>query len=111
MAFGADAAAIDPRDAELRRRVVQKKARFEIVGAVDDEVDAVAQARDVVGPDIGDDRFDLDLGIDGAELFGGGDRFGQVRGNVGLIEEHLPLQVIEFDKVPIDDPEFASVAR
>ena len=56
--FGPHAAAVDPRQPELHRRVVDEKPRLEIVGPVEDHVDAVAKPLDVRRIDVGHDRLD-----------------------------------------------------
>jgi len=50
---------------------------------------------------IGYQGSDFDLGIDAAELAGGGLGLGQILGNILLIEEGLPLKVIQFDKIAV----------
>ena len=54
--------------------------------------------------DVGNDRLDLDLGIDAPQLVRGRDRLRQSVGHVLLIVQHLPLQVVEFEKIAIHDP-------
>ena len=107
LAFGAQAAAVDPRNAELDGRVVEQEPRLEIVGAIDQAIDAVQQPLDVRVIDIGDDRFDFDLGIDLRQPILGRDRLGQAGGHVVLVVEHLPLQVVQLQEVAIDDPQLA----
>ena len=48
----------------LHGHVVDQKPRLEVVHAVDDHVDAVAELLDVGGIDVGHDPLDLDLGVD-----------------------------------------------
>ena len=74
--LGTQATAIDPGYAQLRRGVVDQEADLEIVGAVDDAVDSLAERLDVGVIDIHDDRFDLDGGIDTAQFICRGDRLG-----------------------------------
>jgi len=56
---------------------------------------------------IGDDTFDGDGGIDGAELALGGDRLWQDVAGVGLIKERLTLQIGGLHEVAINDPDVA----
>jgi hypothetical protein len=53
---------------------------------------------------IGNDGFDLYFGVDSAQLVGGGDSFGQTVGDVLLVVQNLPLQIVEFEKISIHDP-------
>ena len=57
--------------------------------------------------DVGDDRLDVHAGIDRGQLAGGGFRLGQVLCHVVFVEEHLPLQVVRFDEVAIDQAQMA----
>src|SRR5205814_8261948 len=74
LAVTADAAAVDPRLAELHRRVVDQVADLEVIGAVEDNVGVRYQFEDVGAVDVGDDWLDVDLGVDVGEL--AGRRFG-----------------------------------
>ena len=68
-------------------------------------IDALEQRQDVAVIDVGHDRLDLDLRIDPPQFVGSGDGFGQIGGDVVLVEEHLPLQVGDFDEIAVDDPQ------
>ncbi len=57
--------------------------------------------------DVRHDRFDDDRAVDASELFGSGDGLGQTRLDVGLVEEHLPLQIAQLDEITVDDPQSA----
>ena len=61
LAFGADAAAVDPRLAVLHREIVEQEPRGEVVGAIDDHVDVARQFADVVMRHVGNDRLDFAL--------------------------------------------------
>ena len=64
--------------------------------------------RDAVSTDdVYDDFFNLDVGVHfrDAPLCGG--RFGHAVEGVAFVEKRLPLKVCEFDKIAIDDSEFA----
>ena len=63
----------------LERDVVEQHAGFEIVGAVENDVDAVGQLADIRVIDVGHQRLDRDLRIDLSQLGRRGDRLGQVR--------------------------------
>ena len=75
--FGAEAAAVDPGNAA--RRATRRSCsitRFEVVGAVDDHIDAIGQCADVAGIDVGDERLDRDLRVDGPQLLAAAIAFG-----------------------------------
>jgi hypothetical protein len=57
--------------------------------------------------DVGDDRLDLDRAVDPAELARGGLGLGEVVGDVLLVEEDLPLEVVRLDEVAVDEPDVA----
>ena len=65
------------------------------------------QLFDVVGRQVGDVRLDLDFGVEAANLAGGGDGLGQRFGGIGLVEQHLALQVAGLDVVAVDDAQVA----
>ena len=50
-------------------------------------------------------RFDLDVTVDRLQSLLRGDRFGQSRGDIRFVIQHLPLQVVQFQKIPIDNPQ------
>src|SRR6187401_1740480 len=52
---------------------------------------------------VGNDRLDLHFGVDSAELIRGRDRLRQSVGDVLFIVEHLPLQIVELEKIAVDD--------
>ena len=49
----------------------------------------------------------VDLRVDRPQLARGGLGLGQVVGDVVLVEEHLPLEVVRLDEVAVDDPDVA----
>ena len=110
LTLAAEAAAVDPWDSALQCNVVEQHARFEVVGAVEDDVDAVGQFHDVGIVDVGYQRLDGDLGIDFGELRGGGNRLGQLGGDVLFVEQDLPLEVVCFQKIAIHDAQVAHAA-
>ena len=103
--FAADHAAVDPRLAELDRRVVDQVARLEVVGSVQDQVGVADQVEDIGVVDVGDDRLDRDRAVDRPELARGGLGLGQVVGDVVLVEQDLALEVVGLDEVAVDDPD------
>jgi len=97
-------AAVDPGELELDCGLIEQEARFEIIGAVEDDVAAGGEREDIARRDIGDDRLDFNRTIDLPQLFGSGHGFRQRGGNVGFVVEHLPLQIVELEEVAIDQP-------
>lgn len=53
-------------------------------------------------------RLDDNLGVCSAQFLRGGGSFGQALLGVTFIEEYLPLQVAELDKIAINDAEAAN---
>jgi hypothetical protein len=102
--LGPETAAIDPGDPAHDRRIVDQKPCLEIVRAVDDHVHAIAELLDVRVIDVGHDRLDRDQGVCLAQLFGRRDRLGQLSGDIGFVEQQLPLEVVGLDEIPVDDP-------
>ena len=60
---------------------------------------------DVGVVDVGNDGLDGDGGVDPGQLAAGGLGLGQVVGDVLLVEQRLPLQVVQLDEVAVDDPQ------
>jgi hypothetical protein len=107
LAFRADAAAVNPWHSVLDGEVVHEKSNGEVIGAVDDDIDPGRKFRDVTIRDIGNNRFDLDLGIDTAEFVRSCNRLGQTASDVLFVVQHLPLEIVEFEKIAIDDADQA----
>ena len=101
----ADHPAEDPGLVQLHRRVVDQVAGLEVVGPVEDQVGVGDEVEDVGVVDVGDDRLDRHRRVDLPELPRGGLGLGQVGGDVVLVEEDLPLEVVGLDEVAVDDPD------
>ncbi|MEY2727522.1 MAG: hypothetical protein RLZZ458_3389 [Planctomycetota bacterium] len=93
----------DPGDMEFESGIIDEVSGFEVVGAIEDEVDVLAECPDVAEVEVGDDGFDVDFGVDSTEPAVCSDGFGELFGGVGFVEEDLALEVGEFDEVAIDD--------
>ncbi len=52
---------------------------------------------------VGDHRFDDDFGIDLPQLVGGGNCLRQAVGDILFVVENLPLQIVELEKVAVDE--------
>jgi hypothetical protein len=48
-------------------------------------------------------RLDYHLGVEGPDLAGGGNGFGQGFGGIGFIKQRLALQIAGLNVVPVDD--------
>ncbi len=98
------AGAIDPGDGVLDGNIINKEAREEIVGAVEEEVRfGVEKVFDAFMIDVGDVGRDNGAGVDGAKTAGGGGGFGHSLGDIPLIEERLSGQIGKFNKVAVDE--------
>ncbi len=104
---GADGGGVDPGEALLDGVVVDEVAGLEVVGGVEDELGAGQQRVDVVRDEVGDVGVDLDIGVEAGDLAAGGLGFGGGGGGIGLVEEHLALQVALFDEIAVDEDEGA----
>ena len=103
-----DRALINPRDIVLDARIVDEEARLEIVRPVKHEVRARDQLFDILCVDIGHDALDLDRRVDAAQFLRGGNRLGHPARDIVFVEEHLALQVVQFDKVAVGDHQRAN---
>jgi len=102
-----DGGCVNPRTAGFHGNVVDQEARFEIVGAVEKQVDSIEKLFRVARAEIGDNTFDGNRRIDGAELALGRNGLGENVEGIGLVEERLTLQVRGLDEIAIDDSEVA----
>jgi hypothetical protein len=93
----------DPGDLEFEGGIVDEVSGFEVVGAIEYEVDVLAEFLNVAEVEVGDNGFDVDFGVDSTEAAVGGDGFGELLVGVVFVEEDLALEVGEFDEVAIDD--------
>ena len=89
----------------LDGNVVNQKTNFEIVAAVHDQVDILSKAFDVTGVDIGDDWFKRYRRVDLLQVLRGCDSFGEHVFDIVFFKQNLPLEVADFQKVSIDDPQ------
>jgi hypothetical protein len=104
-AVTADDGGVDPGDAELYSGIIEKKARFKIVGPVEKDVMGSKQFFRVAGCEIGDNPFDTHAAVDGAQPALGGDGFGERFTSIGFIEKGLALEVRGFDEIAVNDAE------
>lgn len=104
---GAHGGGVDPGDGLLDSVVVEEVAGFEVVGAIEEEVGAGEKGVDVCGDEVGDDRFDLDGGVEEGDLAACGFGFGECGFCIGFVKEDLALEVGGFDEVAIDEGEMA----
>ena len=98
---------INPGCASFDGKIVDEEARLKVVRAVQDERKIREQLRGVSRGQVGHNALDLDVGIDGAELPFGGDRFRQCVSGIGFVKESLSLQIGGLDKVTVQDSEAA----
>lgn len=109
---GADGGGVDPGDALLHGEVVDEVAGLEVVGGVEDEIDASIGGRvgddgdkvgNVAGDEVGDVGVDGDAGVEAGDVAASGCGFGQAFAGVSLVEEDLALEVGRFDEVTVDE--------
>ena len=106
-AVSGDGCGVDPRAAGLDGEIVDQKAGFEVVGAVENDVEALQQIGGVLRIEIGDEAFYGNGGIDGFELALGGDGFGEGITGIGFVEKSLPLEIGRLDEIAIDNSDAA----
>jgi len=83
---------VDPGAVVADAEVVDEVAGFEVVGAVQDDVDG-QEIGGVLGDEVGDVGVDEDAGVDAGEVEAGGFGFGEGGAGVVFVEEHLALEV------------------
>ena len=99
--------AVAPRYPKLHRDIVQQVACFEVVGSIEDHIEAGKQLFSPLAIDVRDDALDSHVRIDELELAFRGYRFGQVFQGVRLVKERLTLEITWLDKITVDDPYFS----
>ncbi len=110
--FGADCPGVDVGDGVHHREVIDEEAGLEVVCAVEEDVGFAQLAMEddalgVVAAKVGDDGFDLDLGIDFDEAVAGSLGFGALVLRVGIGEEGLAVEVRVFDEIAVDEGDLA----
>ncbi len=106
-AVAGDRPGVNPGDVMFETGIVEQIARLEIVRAVHHQRRSFDEPLNIFGVDIGHDAFHLDVGVHSSQLPFGGDGFGQIVGQILLIKEQLPLEVVQFDKIPIHHRQMA----
>jgi hypothetical protein len=102
-AVASDRGGVNPGLALLDGEVVDQKARFKIIRAVQNDVEACQQLGGVAGTKVRNDAFHGHTGVDGAEFAFGSHRFGKGRLRVFFVEEGLPLKIGRLDKIAVDN--------
>ena len=85
--------------------IVDEKTCLKVVRTIQNQVHVADHPLNVIRVDVGHDGFHFHLRVHLPQLFGSGDRLGQVPGDVLLVEENLPLQVVHFDVITVYDPD------
>ena len=80
-----------PWDAKFDCLLIQYKAAGKIVSTVEQQIAVTEEISKISRIESFAERFDADLGIDAREFVGR--RNGFAAADVGLVEQHLPLQV------------------
>lgn len=102
---GGDGGGIDPGSALLDSVVVDKVARLEVVGRVEEDVGSGEKRVDVRGCEVGDLSADIDLTVEERDFESRGFGFRQGVTRVGLVKQNLALEIAFFDEVAIDEGE------
>ena len=100
---------VDDGDAELHRRVVHEEPGREVVGAVDDDVEAVEDLHHVVGTEADVVGDDVDVRVEQRERLLG--RVDLALADAVDVVEDLALQVGVVDDVHVDDADRADAGR
>jgi hypothetical protein len=103
----ADCGGVNPRDIIFDGEIVEEEASFEIVGAVEEEIEAGEKFFGVLRSQVGDEAVGGYGGVDGAKFLLGGDGFGKGVAGIRFVEKGLALKVGRLDKVAVDDAETA----
>ena len=88
----------------LGARVIDDKARFEVVKRVKNEIDISDIVFDVCRIDIVHPGFDLDRRIHASQLRFCSCGFRKIASNILLIEQRLALQVRQLHEISINQP-------
>jgi len=102
-AVSGDGGGVNPGTTRGDSKIVHEQARFKIVGAVEDQVEAGEQFGSVARGEVGDEAFDGNRGIDGAQLAFGGRRFRKSGLRIGFVEEGLALEIGRLDKIAVEN--------
>src|SRR5574340_1416778 len=94
---------VDPRRLRLHGKIIHQEARFEIIGAVQQERKTGKQFRGIPGTKIGYDSFYGYVGIDGQEPALGSDRLRQGLARVRFLKKHLALKIGGLNEIPVKD--------
>jgi hypothetical protein len=107
-AITADACGVDPGAGKFHGEIVDEETRFEIVGSIEDEIEASEKFFNVIRAEIGDQAFNGNGGVDGVEFAFSGDGFGESVASVGFVEERLTLKIGRLDEIAINDSNAAN---
>ena len=86
----------------MHREFVDQIPRFEVIGTIQDQLDAIEYFGDIPRSQVGSDRLRLAFAVDLAEMMSCCFNFRPGALSVFLIIEPLPLQIIQFDIVAVD---------
>jgi hypothetical protein len=83
--------------------VIDNESRFKVVERIQNEIDILYIVFHGGGIDIVHDGFNVDHRIDAFQFGSGGDGLGEVVPHILFVVKGLPLEVREFDEIPVDD--------
>jgi len=107
-AITADGGGVNPRDVFFNGEIVDEEAGFEIVGAVEKQIEAGEKFFGILRSEIGDEAFDGNGGVDGAKFLLSGNRFRKRIACVGFVEQRLALKVGRLDEIAVKNAETAN---
>src|SRR6267154_2375575 len=101
----ADRGCVNPGSASLNSKIIEQKARFEIVSAVQQQLESLQQFLYVSRNQISDYPFNFYLRIQQLQLAFRGHGLCQGFTGIVFIKKSLPLQVRRLDKISVNDPQ------
>ncbi len=96
---------VNPGQGVLHRKIIDKIAGLEVIGAVENKLCPFEQSFYIRWRQIGDMGFNHDFGIESSDFSGRGDGLGQRFSGIGFVEKGLPLQIAGLNVIAVNDPD------
>ena len=106
-AVAANSGGVNPGTVGFDGEIVEEEAGFEIVGAIEEKIEAGEKSFGVLGRKVGDDAFDENRGVDGVKFLLRRDGFGERIASIGFVEKGLALKVGSLYEIAVEDAETA----
>src|ERR1043166_7774203 len=94
--------AVNPGDPPVDGSIVDQVARLEVIGSIENQVDAFEKLRGIRGREIRDHRLESAARVPPRQPAGSGHGLGQAFGGIRFIEKELALQVAPLHEIAID---------